>query len=256
MFGIGSLELLVLAVLVVLALGLVARRGANAPDRAERSSRVVQAAWWGCVIYGAVVVPTTLLGVVSALTDDTVTVEAPIEEFWPELPPGMEVDDGEVPGKLVAGSMTSATLEVAGLATSTRVLLAAGELVSGLTIAAVVVLVALACRNIGRGTPFAPVLARACGVAAVAVALGSTISQLLTEIGTSRAAEAALGWTSASWSCSGKGCADFSPDQYVPASVWSLHFELWPLAVALVLGVVAVLLRSGAALQRETDGLV
>ncbi|WP_110207872.1 hypothetical protein [Nocardioides daejeonensis] len=273
MGGIGSVELLALAVIAVLALGLAARRAARAPHGTSngatdgvaggiaggatgKASGVVRTTWWVCLIYGGVVVLGTLLGVLGVLGGDTVTVDAQIEEYWPELPAGMEVDDGPGPGNLVQGSMTSATLEVAGVETSTRVLLAAGEAVSGLTIVAVVVVIALACRNIGRGTPFAPVLTRSCGLAAGMVAAGSMLGQLLTGIGANRAAEVALAWSSASWSCRGKGCADVSPDRYLPTSVWSLHFDLWPLAVALVLGVAAVLLRSGTALQRETDGLV
>ncbi|MFS3129766.1 hypothetical protein ACLM5J_15300 [Nocardioides sp. Bht2] len=255
MAGIGSVELFVLAVVALVALGLIARASARSRRGAEMTP-VVRTTWWVCVTYGAVVVIGTLLGVLQVLTDDTVTVEAPIEEFWPQLPAGMTIDDGQRPDRLVEGAMTSATLTVSGLETSIRVVLAAAEAVSGLTIVAVVLVIGLACRNIGRGTPFAPVLARACGLAAGAVAIGSMVAQVLGSLGRSQAAEAALRWSSASWECKGKGCADMAPEQFVPAASFSVNLDLWPLAVALVLGVVAVVLRSGMALQRDTDGLV
>lgn len=241
-----------LAVVPVVLLVRSLQRRHPAADRRV----VVRATWWACLVYGAIVVLTTVHGVVIALVESSVTVDASIQSFWPELPRGMEVDDGPGPEQLESGSMTRATLAVSDLATSTRVLLAAGIGVGGLSICAVVLVIALACRHLEAATPFAPVLARACGWAAGFVAVGATTAQALGSIGSSRAAEAALSWSSASWSCRGSAPECPGPDELLPVADWQLHVDLWPIGAALVLGVVAVLLRSGAAMQRDTEGLV
>lgn len=225
------------------------------PGKPGRSDvGAVNFVWWASAIYAVVVVMTSVGGAVRTMLARTVNVDVGVEAFWLQLPAGATLEGVEAVRE--SGGFTTAELELRGLSETVRGLLAVADLVSGLMIATVAVLVALACRNLRRGTPFAPVLARAARRTAVVVLLGGLLAQVLRGFGQNAAGRAALDFSGATWSYAGYNARPDDIHAFVPTPAFAIEVSLWPIGLALVLGVLAVLMRAGSALENETKGPV
>ena len=71
--------------------------------------------------YAAIMLIIAIGTVVDVLTSPEVTITVPVEQYWPQLPPGAEITDGPTATR-VDGGFTSVSLGVSGLTTGARVL--------------------------------------------------------------------------------------------------------------------------------------
>lgn len=254
--GMGIFPLFAATLLLAIVLIVVAafwRRRRHAAMRADGSSPdIVALTQIGAIGYGALVLVVGIWQAAHLLIADVVSVEVPIEPFWPGVPGSAEL--GGMGANIVDANITRVDMDLEGLSTATRVFLALGVVASSLMVLTVALLVVLTCRNLRQGTPFARVVARAASVASGVVLAGGILGSILTGIGTSRASSEALDWSSFSAECAGRACSE--PETFWPTSAMTVGIPFWPIGVALVLAVLALMIRRGAALQDDTEGLV
>jgi hypothetical protein len=248
----------VFAALAVAVLLVILARGAGTTALA----RIVRI---GSAAYIALVVISVGTTVAALATDGPVEVDVPIAPRPVEVPDGVEFSPEHSPPATIVGDPTGAslTLSLAGLPVATRLLLGAGHV----AMAATLVLLALAVWRLAGamrdGDPFLRSVVRAVTTAAVAIGVGGSAWSVLLQLGSWNAGRDALevnGW-------SGEGLAaevtSLGELGWPEPAYFGLTFETWPLMIALALGAVAAVLRSGAALrdraarlERETEGLV
>jgi hypothetical protein len=135
-----------------------------------------------------------------------------------------------------------------------RLWLASGQLVQGLTFAAIGLAIVILCSRLRRKEPFAVALSSVISVTAVAIAIGGILWQICFDVSGSLASQQVLGvtgWETNNSPIDGINLADFGwPGVGSIATV-----ELWPIMIGLALGAVALLLRVGEGLQQETGRL-
>lgn len=253
MFGLPG-WLTIAAVVVVAAITAVlfvfARPTGRTDDR--DASAVVRVTFWVAVIWAGISVIGGVVVTLSILIQSDVTITVPVVPFWPELPKGTELDMGTA--DMVGGGFTSADLVVTGLSTGARVLWAVSQALWWMLPAAIAALIAVACRQLLAGRPFAPVVARAASVTAVAVALGGVAASVLGDIAGSMAAYETLTFHSGSYR-EVAGIEDAFA-AWVPSPTLSVTLPFWPIAAGLAFAALAAIFRYGAKLQRETELLV
>jgi hypothetical protein len=247
MFALSSIAFAVLLVGAVVAAALRSRRNGGDPATLLRFTRGAG------VAYAMLAVVGTLIAVIQALSQDSVPVTIPVRQFWPEVLPGIEILDGPT-ATITSGGFERAEVEIAGLDTTARVLLAAGHLVQGATITLIAIVIVILCTRVLDGSPFRPMLSRAMTVAAAAVAIGGSVWQVCFQIAGSVASSQAL--TVSAWATDTAVAGDPGTDVGWPQPAIGLTFEFWPLLAGLVLAVLAVAFRHGERLQHDMEGLV
>lgn len=219
--------------------------------RARRSGKSDAAVLGTTSAVSVVVVVIAALGAlvitVSALVDPQVAIAIPVEEHWPALPPGTRIEGPTA--ERVSGGFTSATVTVSGLSIGARISWALGQALAWIVPGAVAALVVLVCKRVRDGRPFAPVLARATMIVAVVVAVGGTASQVLGDVAGSMASHELL-----EWSGMVSSAEDAAEQLLEPALL--VTFPFWPIGAGLGLAALAVVLRRGRVLERDTEGLV
>jgi len=211
-----------------------------------------RAAYVGGIISAAVIGVVTIVTTVITLAASAIAVTLPVGTYWPSLPSGVTITDGPT-AHVTAGGFRTAEVTVTGLDFAARVWLAGGILIQGATFVIVSVAVAVLFRQLLNNDPFRPVVARALTVSGIAVAVGGIGWQALSLVGGFMASHQVLevtGWTSTNPSAT--SLEDFG---WPPMST-SFGIEGWPLPVGLALVALAFVIRRGAALQRDTEGLV
>lgn len=188
------------------------------------------------------------------LMSPAVEVKVPLQQFWPVLP-----DSASVLGtsaRVVGGGVTEATLELEGLGTATRVLLACGGVLQGLLGLCLGVAVAVLCTGIIRQLPFRPIAVRWVRISGAATIVCGLGWQLFGGWGGSLASDQALGRQGAQYNENITGWE--GPDQILgmasAADSWSVDF--WPIWVGLALLALAVVLKNGQKLAKDTAGLI
>ncbi len=233
---------LLLGAIALLVVGVRARRDGGS-GAVVTTALVVAAGAAALSAIGAII------ALLAALLQNPVGITVPVQEFWPQLPAGAEVEG--TTANRVGGGFTSADLLVADLSFVARlcwaIALALGWLVPG-TVAA---LIAVGCLRLRAGRPFAPLLERLTMVTAVVVLAGGLLAEVLGDVAGSMAAQEALAWTGAEWTGE---LAD--PSVLLPRAGFRIDLPLWPIGAGLGLAALATLFRHGHQLQRDTEGLV
>ncbi len=211
------------------------------------------AAWIGVAMTGMAMVA----GVVFPLAPGAVTVEVPVEPYWPQFTNVSDVTPDH--GDAVRSEITTVSVTASNLSMATRGLLAAGSAFSSLAAIAVLAAVIVLCSKLLAGKPFSDSLRRAGRIAASALALGTLVGQTLTGIGAYRAGEETLRVDGYAMT----GDQVFSGLSPWPVPAFSINYEFAPLFMALAILVVVELVNAGMAMARqneqlraETDGLV
>lgn len=246
-FGFGAISVIVLVVAVIGVFLWQLARGALGDD--ARTFRILHRAAWGIA---TLLLATALVTVIADLTSPSITMTVPMRHVWPLPLLGVDVVTG--PAHVESADIALAQLTLSGLSLPVRLLWAASQALSLLLPASVAVLVARGAALLRDGAPFSPVLARTTGTAALIVLVAGSLAPALGGVAGSLASHESLGLTSAGWS--GGYPDDWSPQDVLPEPTVFIPFEFWPLGVAVALLVVTAILRFGARLQKDTEGLV
>lgn len=252
MVALGSLLAVVPVIAgAVILFALVARiaPGRRGDTSIGDSSTLLSVARWGAWIYAIVVAGITLVAVATALFGD-VTMDVPVQQFWPQLDPRITIEPTEA--TVVGGGFTTATLTIAGLDVPTRILVALGALLSGGMYVTIAIAIAVVCRRATADRPFTPVLARATTVAAIAIAVGGIASQLVSGAAASMASRQALfvsGWSGENFG------PDELPELGMPEPTFVLQLDFWPILLCVVVSALAVHFRAAERMQRDAEQL-
>jgi hypothetical protein len=234
---------IVAVVVVLVGSRRQARNGAN---------RMVKAAFGVAVLWAAVSVAAAAAVALTALIAPQLPITVPVREFWPQLPTGTTVEG--MTATIAGGGLTSADLRAEGLSVGVRICWALGQIAAWFVHATLAGLVAIVCSRLLRGEPFAPVVARAASIAAVAVLVGGLAAQIVGDVAGMMAASELLSVNSASWQ---EIPGIESPiDAWWPQPGGQLNIPFWPIAASLGFAALAAVFRQGFRLQRDTEGLV
>ncbi|GAA3905272.1 hypothetical protein [Microbacterium invictum] len=247
-FLVASLAVVALIAVMIGVFGVASARTKNSDD----PSPVVKVTLVVAAFWAAISVLAAIVSVLNVLLNESVTITVPVQEFWPQLPAGTEVDG--TTATLDGGGFTSAELVATGLSTGARVCWAIGQGLGLLVPGAVAAMIAVTCFQLLAGRAFAPVVARTSMVTAVVVAVGGIAAQLLSDIGGSMAASEVLGHTGGSYE-EVAGIEDVF-DAWLPQPTFVLELPFWPIAAGLAFAALAAVFRYGSRLQRDTEGLV
>lgn len=161
---------------------------------------------------------------------------------WPLPDPfGVERDGAYV----MAADIDQVRLAVAQADVGTRLLQALGGVVTAIPVVTIGVFVAILCERIIQRRPFAPQLVKLAGIGAGVFLVAGFAGQLLSGLAATRLSEIAFALI-----------RDVSPSAETPTPTWPWPIEFWPVWGALALSVLAILIRHGMQLQRDTEGLV
>lgn len=243
--GISSLVLLAYPlVAIIVAIVVLYRRNRTAPG--ERVAGIVYfvqivaicAAGWGALIaVSHAVLPFQPYTAIDAW--------ATVAPFEPWTVPGFPLSD-EVPGTYVIfADINQVRLAVPHADLGTMLMQAAGNMLLQLPTITIGVFVAILCQRIIRNAPFAAELARLSWIGAGVFFVAGFAGQALSDFVAHRLALIAFGLIKAN-----------DPSADLPTPVWPSSLDLWPLWGALALTVLAVLIRHGARLQKDSEGLV
>ncbi|MGL3150422.1 hypothetical protein ACSS7Z_08650 [Microbacterium sp. A82] len=172
-----------------------------------------------------------------------VHAEAAVSPFTPWPIPTADTMSPE-PYVMVA-HVDSIRVGVAQADVGTQILQALGSVISALPPIAIGIFVVILCERIIRRAPFAAHLVKLSWIGAGVFLVTGFAGQLLSGLASFRLAEIAFELIRAD-----------SPAANLPTPAWPAWPDLWPLWGALALGVLAVLIRHGIRLQRDTEGLV
>lgn len=242
-FGLGVL--LLLATIAVLFTG---GRSTGSVPLSVRITRIV------AIIYAGASGIGIIWSAAYTLMAPAVEVAVPVQRFWPELPESASVVGPSA--TVVGGGVTEATLELEGLDTATRVLLASGDALQGLLGVCLGVAVAVLCTGLIRQVPFRPIAVRWVRIAGAATIVCGLGWQLFGGWGSSLASNQTLGRHGAQYNENITGWE--GPDHILgmasASDSWSIDF--WPIWVGLALLALSLVLKNGQKLQKETAGLI
>lgn len=166
-------------------------------ERTERP-RVLAVARVLSQIYLVITVLGTMYLLASVLlSTGPLHIRLPVQQFWPQIPEGVEVLDGPV-AQVTGGGFTHAEVNVVGLGWDVRLWLAAGYLTQGLVAAAIAEAVYRLSVRFDRGGPFQPRLTKAVTLAGAALIAGGLAWQFCFSIAGSLASQQTLDYTT--WS--------------------------------------------------------
>lgn len=248
--------LMFVAIPMLLIVGILFLRSRNSGRSVSSAVSVARiAAWAGIGIMLISVVP----NIATLVSNEQITVEVPVEPYWPQFPNVSDVVPDR--GDSVEGEITSVMVTASHLSVESRLLLISGSLISALGTIAVLGSIILLCTKLLAGSPFDRALRRSGHLAAVAVAIGGFIGQILIGIGSARVGEETLRVDGFSYASLGEAhIPDGSP---WPIPSFGVNFEFAPLFTALAILVVVELVSAGiqltqqnATLKADTDGLV
>lgn len=219
------------------------RNRVSPPDRAPGVIYFTQIAGISAAGWSAI----ASLTVCAAILQPGTAVEtvANVSAFspWP-VPAGPGEDASSVP-YLMWANVDEVHLAVAQTDLGTRLLQMLGHVVSRVPVITIGVFVTILCERIIRHAPFASRLIRLSWIGAAVFAITGFAGQSLSDLASFRLAEIAFDLIRAD-----------SPAAEPPTPIWPASLDLWPLWGALALAVLAVLIRHGARLERETEGLI
>lgn len=245
-FGFGAIAAIVAIVAVIGVFAWQLIRGALGDD-SHAFALLHRAAWVAAALLLATAAVTAIVG----LAAPSVTMTVPMLHAWPLPLPDAEIDTGSA--HIESSGVALAQLTLSGLSLPARLLWIGAQALSLLLPAGVALLVARGAALLRDGAPFSPVLARTTGVTALTVLVIGSAAPVLGGIAGSMASYEALQVRSAEWS----GYPDeWSPHTALPEPTVFVSFDFWPLGVAIALFAVTAILRHGARLQKDVEGLV
>lgn len=236
------------------------RKGAADPARRDRPALLFVGRFLA-FLYAGVGLIGTVVNAIAMLVNDAVQVALPVRQFWPETYPWITLDPAPA-ASVVGGGFTTADVLVTGLGTDARLLLAAGNVVQGLTFVVIAAVIGLLCHRLLGGSPFRPLLARSMTWAAVAISVGGLAWQVLLQVGGSIASRQVLGVTGWGADAPSTEMMDYISTHFdafatgLPQPYPGFQLEFWPLYLGLALAAVAIAFRQSERLQRDTEGLV
>jgi hypothetical protein len=231
-----------------MALKVTGRRPSLRGIPTARITRVV------ALIYLAVAGGGAVMAVLQTLMSPSVTVSMPVRQFWPSLPPTVELDG--VYAQVVGGGFSNADVEVEGLSGVARIWLAAGELVLGLMTVLVAVVVVMLCTSVIRQDPFRAALNRGINLAAFGIIVGGILWQICVIVGGGMASAQVLGATGWGFDPSEVNWDDIRDVIGLPQTALGWDVDFWPLGIGLSLLAVSAVFRYGQRLQKESDSLI
>lgn len=240
------------AVIGVVALVFWIGLSRGRPDTSAAGGRVIGLTMWVAVIWAVVSGVSALIVAGLAVWSPEVAITIPVQPFWPQLPPGTELDG--ITAMRVSGGFTTADVTLGGLSFGVRLAWAVSQAVALLIPATIAALIAGACMQLRAGRPFAPAVARMASITAVVVALGGIVAQVVGDLAGIGAAEQLLRWTGAQYP-DVPGVEDVL-QAWLPQPGFEITFPFWPIAAGLGFAALAAIFRYGSRLQRDTEGLV
>lgn len=236
--------LLVFLALVVAALIALARLGRNFPRAVSILSRIV------------IAIATLFFIAIAAnlLTNNEVTITAPISGPSISLPPNVTLEEGPV-ATMHWGNFSEVTVGATDLSASAKALLILGALASAVTLISVCLVVDRLARSLSASDPFV-VGEKALRWTSWIVLFGGITSEVLNLVGSHIAARD-LFWVTV-WSATGD-IGDVASLTELGWPQWqglSIPIPFWPIGAAIVLALLAAVFRYGAQLRRDAEGLV
>lgn len=209
----------------------------------------------GAALYAAITAIGTIVTVAGVFVSDVVQVNMPVATFWPKLLPSVHITEGPT-ARVTGGGFESAQVTVAGLGMDTKLWLASGHLVHGLTYVVLGITIALLCSRLLGGNPFRHTVSKAFSFAAAAVAMGGLGWQVCFAVGGWKASLQTL--TITAWNINDRdvGANGALDEVGWPHPGGGLTVDFWPVFIALALVAVAVAFRYGERLQVEKARLV
>ncbi|MEV7632304.1 hypothetical protein AB0N64_07855 [Microbacterium sp. NPDC089318] len=247
-----ALWALAAALVVGLGIAVVVFVRAGGRGRGDGESPVIRVAFWVALLWAGIAIVGALVTIVSTLVQSAVQITVPTAEYWPMLPEGAFIEGASA--TRTGGGFTAADVTVEGLSLGARVCWAVGQALWWLVPGAVAAMVALSCLQLMRGRAFAPVLSRMSMVTAAVVCFGGIAAQVLSDIAGSMASTELLSYSGGGYD-EVAGIDDVL-DAWWPDAVFSVTLPFWPIAAGLAFAALAVILRNGTRLQRDTEGLV
>ncbi len=241
---------IVLAIGVALILGLGGFLNWPKADTARgvRVPRVL------AIVYAISSGAAALYGAITSLLDETVSLNLPVEQFWPSLPDAVRLEG--VTARVTGGGFTQAAVQVSGLAGEARAWLAAGYLLHGAMGVVVGVVVAMLCTSVIRQNPFRPVLVRGIDLSAAAIVAGGLGWQICTAAAGGLASAQVLGIPGWAVDTARVHWEDVTQIIGLPGVGRQWTVDFWPVWVGLALFAVSAVFRYGQRLQKNTEGLV
>lgn len=141
----------------------------------------------------------------------------------------------------VCGTVTGVDVTVAGVGAGLRMLLAGGDVLTLITIAAPAMVLAIACGQALKGVPFSRVVSRWLLIGAVTVLVAGLGGELLGSLGRTILANEIFPAHGA---------------DVVSTGIYRVSVSWWPICAAAALGALAAIFRHGARLQHDTEALV
>jgi hypothetical protein len=202
--------------------------------------------------YAVIDAVVTLFSAVSKLVAPTLSVPMAVATYAPKLNSSLSLNGPTA--VVVSGGYDHATFQLSGLSAGVRLSLAGADLAAGGASFVVAIAVAILCRRVVAGDPFGRVMPDVITVAGVSILVGGFVWQALSQLGSLLASQQAFHVTSGHWTNS---VAGITPESAAwPKTDYSFALSFWPIGIALALFAIAIVFRYGAALQRETEGLV
>lgn len=244
----GLLSLVGAILVLGLIIGLLVRRWRRAGVDVDISLTLTFSA-----LFAALSVIGAGITLANLLTAAQLSVTIPVREYWPTPPEGVEIATSGATATRLSGGFTSADLVVEGASSGARWLWASGQTLAILVPAAVAALIAIACFQLLRGRAFAPVVYRTAMVTALVVLVAGMGAQALSEFGASLISAEVLDISGATVTGAPEG---WDVMALLPQSAMHMTIPLWPLGAAAGFAALGAILKAGARLQRDTEGLV
>lgn len=220
--------------------------------RAERGRRAFTWTSYLAYLYAAFWALGTVISLVQALSGGDLTLNIPVQTFWPRLPAGAHLESGTA--HVVAGGFTQASLTVGGLGWAARGWLIATHLLMGVANVAIGLSVRVLIRRVRGGSPFGQALSRLFSTCAGLVIGCGLAWQLCSGIAGAIASHELLGGRAAQ--VPARIAFDLDRIVGLPMADGQISIDFWPIGVGLVLLVLARLVAIGGRMQRDTEGLV
>ncbi len=243
-------------VLATVVLGAFVAGFGTASSRARRMgdpSPTARVTMWIAGLWAAMSLVGALVTSISTLVLDDVTITVPVDEFWPQLPSGTEL--AGMSAEIVGGGFTSAEIVARGLSLPVRIMWSISQALSWLVPAAIAVLLAITCRRLLVGRPFAPLMSRLAVITGVLVAVGGSAAQVLGDVAGGLASSELLRWASGMYPSDIPGIENV-PEAWWPSPAFEVMLPFWPIAAGLAFAALGAVFRYGSHLQRDTEGLV
>lgn len=229
---------------VVIAVVVLRRRNRTEPD--ERAPGIIylvqivgaSAAGWATLL----AVSQSVIVFQPQTAIDAVTE---VEPFTPWSIPSFPLLEDATGAYVIFADVHQVRVAVPNGDLGSQLLQVLGGVTLQLPTVAVGVFVAILCGRIIRKAPFAAELARLSTIGAGVFLVAGFAGQVVTDLASYRLAATAFDLVRAE-----------NPSASLPTPIWPSPVDLWPLWGALALAVLAVLIRHGARLQRDTEGLV